>query len=113
MSTKSASPPSPGPKPSSRKNPPSTPKSLASGSLSSRVKSLICLDGSSGRVVPFVRSLICREHLITMLLDKLANYLLGEYYMYCLSRQWDGSPLGLGLVVEDAPTELSCTCMYK
>ena len=26
----------------------------------------------------------------------------------CLSRHWDGFPLGLGLVVEDKPTELSC-----
>ena len=24
-------------------------------------------------------------------------------------RHWDGFPLGLGLVVEDKPTELSCT----
>ena len=26
----------------------------------------------------------------------------------CLSRQWEGCPLGLGLVVEDKPTEFSC-----
>ncbi len=25
----------------------------------------------------------------------------------------DGCPLGLGLVVEDKPTEFSCTCMTK
>ena len=25
-----------------------------------------------------------------------------------LSRLWDGFPLGLGLVMEDRPTELSC-----
>ena len=24
----------------------------------------------------------------------------------------DGCPLGLGLVVEDKPTEFSCTCTY-
>ena len=26
---------------------------------------------------------------------------------FCLSRQWDGYPLGLGLVAEDKPTEFS------
>ena len=30
----------------------------------------------------------------------------------CLTRHWDGFPLGLGLVVEDKPTELSCD-MYS
>ena len=30
----------------------------------------------------------------------------------CLSRQWDGFPLGLVLVVEDKPTEFSCTCIF-
>ena len=28
---------------------------------------------------------------------------------WCLCRHWDGFPLGLGLFVEDKPTELSCT----
>ena len=27
---------------------------------------------------------------------------------FCLSRQWDGFAIDLGLVVEDRPTELSC-----
>ena len=26
---------------------------------------------------------------------------------HCLSRQWDGNPLGLGLVAEDKPSEFS------
>ena len=30
----------------------------------------------------------------------------------CLSRHWDGFPLGLGLVVEDKPTELSFNTAY-
>ena len=29
----------------------------------------------------------------------------------CLSRQWEGCPLGLGLVVENEPTEFSCTSL--
>ena len=28
--------------------------------------------------------------------------------LICLSRQWDGCPLGLELVVEDRPTDFSC-----
>ena len=36
----------------------------------------------------------------------------GCIYMVCLSRQWDGYPLGLGLVVEDKPTDFHTTCMY-
>ena len=28
-------------------------------------------------------------------------------------RQWDGNPLGLGLVAEDKPSEFSCTMPSK
>jgi hypothetical protein len=31
----------------------------------------------------------------------------------CLSGQWDGFPLGLGLVVEDKLTEFSCKIGFK
>ena len=34
-----------------------------------------------------------------------------------MDRQWDGYPLGLGLVVEDKPIEFSCSyihdCIYR
>jgi hypothetical protein len=42
----------------------------------------------------------------------------GSTFCWDLSRQWDGCPLGLGLVLEDKPTESMvlaymyiCTCM--
>ena len=38
-----------------------------------------------------------------------ARHLSGSAFCWVyLSRQWDGLPLGLGSVVKDGPTELSC-----
>ena len=45
-----------------------------------------------------------------------ARHLSGSAFRWdqaCLSRQWDGNPLGLELVAEDKPSEFSCMHAYN
>ena len=40
-------------------------------------------------------------------MHSLVSNMQARHLVFC--RQWDGYPLGLGLVVEDKPTDFSCT----